>query len=469
MQSDINTETNLASRSSLNSPLPHPSAEIFLHKFRKTEKKLKRKQEKEKFFPKAGKDIKSKDSIQIKEETITQLAQSTSKLLVEETLQDCLSLEGTKSEADWKCKYETLKDSPFKQKFLETLKGNDATNLPVIERDGSVNTLENLPSLNRLLFDELSAKQTDPEFQKVFESRKKLPTWGTKDDILRVVEENQVVVICGETGCGKTTQIAQFLLDQAIEQKRGSIFRAICTQPRRLAAISVAHRIADERSEPCGNSNSSVGYQIRLERRCPRERGSVLFCTTGILVQILLSDPYLENYSHIFLDEVHERDLMIDFVMTIIRDLLRKRPNLRVILMSATLNSNIFSSYFHDCPVLSIPGKIYPVQVLYLEDVLTQLDFRIRSQKSKRASNSGSDVQTKKLDLEYEQLMEPFIEAMEVNHSYPLHVFKSLRRRESEEAPEMLVMTLLKHICLEEPDGAILVFLPGNNLLHFFV
>ena len=107
--------------------------------------------------------------------------------------------------------------------------------------------------------------------------------------------------------------------------------------------------------------------------------------------------------------------------------------------------------------MLNINGRTFPVETLYLEDILARLDFRMRSQRSACLS-SGSDAL---FDTEYSQFMEPFIEEMESNHSYPLHVFKSLRRRESEDAPDLLIVTLLKHICTREADGAILIFFPG--------
>jgi ATP-dependent RNA helicase DHX36 len=193
------------------------------------------------------------------------------------------------------------------------------------------NPLANIFKLDEKLLEEFLLKDSNEEFQKMMASQVTLPAWSQKEVILKAVKENQVVIICGETGCGKTTQIGQFLLDQAIESGSGSSFRAVCTQPRRLAAISVAHRVAEERNETCGDSTSSVGYQIRLERLYPRERGSILFCTTGILVQLLISDPLLENYSHILIDEVHERNLLTDFILTIVRDLLPKRPLIYVL------------------------------------------------------------------------------------------------------------------------------------------
>ena len=201
-------------------------------------------------------------------------------------------------------------------------------------------------------------------------------------------------------------------------------------------------------------------YRIRLERKLPRSKGSVLFCTTGILIQFLQSDPYLENVSHLLIDEVHERDVLTDFILTVLRDLLPKRPQLRVILMSATINSETFANYFNGCPVLSVPGMIYPVDNLYLEDILTKMDYRVRSMIPKKF-RGRLDPQSRKLDIDYTQLMVPFIEELEEKKAFPYHVFKSLRMRESEDAPYDLIVTLLKHICTYERNGAILIFLPG--------
>jgi len=110
-------------------------------------------------------------------------------------------------------------------------------------------------------------------------------------------------VISGETGCGKTTQVPQFILDEMLSQSNGSVCNMLCTQPRRISAISVAERVAEERGERVGSN--SVGYVIRLENKAPsRPRGTITFCTTGVVFQYLKSDPYLRNYSHIILDEV---------------------------------------------------------------------------------------------------------------------------------------------------------------------
>ena len=346
-------------------------------------------------------------------------------------------------------------------RFLEVLHGNENSHFAKVSGPSKqANYLEKDEELDLQLHGDFMTKTSNPEYLEMIVNRKKLPVYYKYEEILKAIEENQVIVIKGETGCGKTTQIAQFLLDQFIDSKRGSMFRAICTQPRRLAAISVAQRVAQERCEPCGNSNSSVGYQIRLECRPPRNRGSILYCTTGILVQFLQSDPYLENVSHLLLDEVHERDVLSDFILTVVRDLLPKRPNLRVILMSATINADMFSQYFNNCPSIHIPGMTFPVQDFYLEDILKLTDFRVRPKHPKRFRPPPGSPSFKE-DVEYTKFMVPYVEELEAKRSYPFHVLKSLRMRESEEAPDELIAELLHHICTQEGAGAILIFLSG--------
>ncbi|KAG0721052.1 ATP-dependent RNA helicase DHX36 [Chionoecetes opilio] len=201
----------------------------------------------------------------------------------------------------------------------------------------------------------------------MLEVRKKLPSYKMRDEIVDTIRNNQVVVLSGETGCGKTTQVAQFLLEDAVASGEGSVCRIVCTQPRRISAISVAQRVADERGEKIGKS---VGYQIRLETVQPRVEGSILFCTTGIVLQWLQRDPLLSQVSHLVLDEIHERDMVSDFLICIAKDLIKVRPDMKVILMSATLNADQFSAYFGGCPMIHIPGFTYPVKEYYLEDVI---------------------------------------------------------------------------------------------------
>lgn len=176
-------------------------------------------------------------------------------------------------------------------------------------------------------------------------------------------------MITGDTGSGKTTQVPQYLLELYAE--RNEPVRIICTQPRRIAAISVAERVANERGEQIGGT---VGYQIRLENRISSKTGLV-FCTTGILLRTLMyQEGNLERVTHLIIDEVHERDRFVDFLLGVLRSRLPRLPNLRLILMSAALDLNVFCNYFGSCPVMHVQGKCFPVAEYFLEDVLEVTD-----------------------------------------------------------------------------------------------
>lgn len=176
----------------------------------------------------------------------------------------------------------------------------------------------------------------------------------------------------GETGSGKTTQVPQYILEDATDCNINC--RIICTQPRRLSALAVADRVAFERDEETGNT---VGFQIRLESKtCPRS--NLIYCTNGILVRCLMAGNNREtfkNITHVIIDEVHERDKNSDFLLISLREALREQPNLKLILMSATIDAQIFSKYFDDCPQIFIPGKTFEVQDFFLEDVLRLVGF----------------------------------------------------------------------------------------------
>ena len=192
--------------------------------------------------------------------------------------------------------------------------------------------------------------------------RVKLPVYQWKAELLEAIEVSQVVVIQGETGCGKTTQVPHYVLEAAAEMGRPC--NVVCTQPRRISAIGVASRVAEERGEPCGRT---VGYSIRHEACWSRDT-MLLFCTTGTLLRRLEGDPMLRQVSHVFVDEVHERGLESDFLLLALKDMLARRPDLKVILMSATMDADRFSTYFGGAPIFKVPGRTFPVQTLYLED-----------------------------------------------------------------------------------------------------
>ncbi|KAK9835371.1 hypothetical protein WJX81_005267 [Elliptochloris bilobata] len=213
-----------------------------------------------------------------------------------------------------------------------------------------------------------AARQATPEAAALAASRAALPIAAFREEILAAIDSNQVVLVAGETGCGKTTQVPQYLLEQAWAAGRGC--RIMCTQPRRISAISIAERVAVERGERCGEN---VGYTIRLESS-GGPASSLMFCTNGVLLRMLTHGEGLATVTHIIVDEIHERDRFADFLLVLVRRLLPAHPALRVLLMSATLHVELFSGYFDGCPVVRVPGFTHPVQDFYLEDVLALLD-----------------------------------------------------------------------------------------------
>ena len=212
-----------------------------------------------------------------------------------------------------------------------------------------------------------------PELSAIQRARANLPVDEFKRSILDAVETNQVVLIAGATGCGKTTQVPQYLIDDAWAKGRGAAI--MCTQPRRISAVTVSERVATERGEHIGQG--TVGYQIRLENKAGPDT-SLLFCTNGVLLRRLTSpgaDAMLASLSHIVIDELHERDLFADFLTIVLRSAMARHPHLRLVLMSATVRESLFSDYFGGCPVIRVPGYTHPVADYHLEDILPAVGF----------------------------------------------------------------------------------------------
>jgi len=184
-----------------------------------------------------------------------------------------------------------------------------------------------------------------------------LPITSQQDTIVQAIKNNPVVIISGETGSGKTTQIPKFCLAAG----RGIDGLIGCTQPRRIAAITVAARLAEEMGEKPGQS---VGYKIRFQEKT-RHSTYIKIMTDGILLAETQGDPYLNSYDTIIVDEAHERSLNIDFVLGILKTLLRKRKDLKLIITSATIDTLKFSAAFNDAPVIEVSGRTYPVETHY--------------------------------------------------------------------------------------------------------
>ena len=185
-----------------------------------------------------------------------------------------------------------------------------------------------------------------------------LPITARKDDIIGALAENQVIIVSGDTGSGKSTQLPKMCL----EAGRGIGGKIGCTQPRRIAASTIAHRIAEEMGESLGRS---VGYKVRFRDRTPRT-AYIKILTDGMLLAETQRDPHLTQYDTLIIDEAHERTINIDFLLGILKTLIRKRHELKVIISSATMDTEKFSLFFDDAPVIEVSGRTYPVEVEYL-------------------------------------------------------------------------------------------------------
>ncbi|XP_064969059.1 DExH-box ATP-dependent RNA helicase DExH7, chloroplastic-like isoform X2 [Musa acuminata AAA Group] len=332
---------------------------------------------------------------------------------------------------------------------------------------------------------ELENKMKQPEYMKILEARDSLPISKLKSNILQLLVENDVIVVCGETGCGKTTQVPQFILDDMIQSGLGGYCNIVCTQPRRLAAISVAERVSDERCAPSpGSDGSLVGYQVRLDV-ARNEKTKLLFCTTGILLRKLAVNKDLAGITHVIVDEVHERSLLGDFLLIVLKNLIEKqsdtaRQKLKVVLMSATVDSSLFSRYFGNCPVISAEGRTHPVSTYFLEDVYERLDYCLAldaaasgtSMTGYRGKLKGSIVDNhrgkKNIVLsswgDESLLSEDYVNPHYIPDryaSYSDRTRQNLKRLNEDVIDFDLLEDLICFIDENYPPGAILVFLPG--------
>ncbi|MCJ1454314.1 DEAH-box ATP-dependent RNA helicase prp22 [Mycoblastus sanguinarius] len=197
------------------------------------------------------------------------------------------------------------------------------------------------------------------------EQRESLPVYKFRQRLIDAVKENQLMIVVGETGSGKTTQLTQYLAEAGFAN-HGIIG---CTQPRRVAAMSVAKRVAEEVGCQLGQE---VGYTIRFED-CTSPKTILKYLTDGMLLHEVVLDPNLQRYSTIILDEAHERTLATDVLFGLLKKTLKVRPDLKVIVTSATLEADKFSEYFNKCPIFTIPGRTYPVEVMYANE--TETDY----------------------------------------------------------------------------------------------
>ncbi|CUM65154.1 uncharacterized protein PRCAT00002781001 [Priceomyces carsonii] len=225
------------------------------------------------------------------------------------------------------------------------------------------------------------ARQESEQVQNSIRKRKLLPAWNKRHQLVSAINEHKITLVTGETGSGKSTQTVQFILDY-LNSKDNFSSTIICTQPRRISTIGLAERISEERLENVGDE---VGYVIRGENKTSKNT-RITFATTGVLLRMLQSflqsgeNNLFKKLGYIFVDEVHERSVDSDFLLIILKKIMGKFPNLKIILMSATIDVDIFKSFFHT-PVnhIHIEGRTYPIEDHYLGEILDDVDFTIKN------------------------------------------------------------------------------------------
>lgn len=205
---------------------------------------------------------------------------------------------------------------------------------------------------------ESNASAATTMLQKLQEERKSLPIYPYREELLEAINDHQILVIVGETGSGKTTQMPQYLHEAGYTKDGKKIG---CTQPRRVAAMSVAARVSQEMGVKLGHE---VGYSIRFED-CTSEKTILKYMTDGMLLREFLSEPDLASYSVIMVDEAHERTLSTDILFGLVKDITRFRKDLKLLISSATLDAEKFSDFFDSAPIFKIPGRRYPVDIHY--------------------------------------------------------------------------------------------------------
>ncbi|BEI84358.1 hypothetical protein CcaverHIS002_0409620 [Cutaneotrichosporon cavernicola] len=312
------------------------------------------------------------------------------------------------------------------------------------------------------LQDRLMQYETDPALEKMRATRQALPVYTRSSDVLAKIEVNDVTVVMAATGSGKTTQVPQMLFDDYINRGDGARCNIVCTQPRRLAAMSVAERVADERGQ---NLGQEVGYQVRFDNKPPQPNGSITFCTTGVFLKRMQSSlgaqaqpesvASMDQVTHVIVDEVHERDIDTDLLLVVLKRLIadrkaRRKP-IKVVLMSATIDPTLFQNYFRDdlgrpAPVAEVPGRTFPVSRHYLDDFLDEMRQGL-------PRNMGGWVFQDSKTSEYIN--------REMSHDPTVFQQTSGIMLGELDVPFPLVALTIAFALKKSSDGHVLVFLPG--------
>lgn len=285
------------------------------------------------------------------------------------------AMNGSKFAREFKEEKEREKREKAKETRKQSANGKDRHDPLSSNRNNHESDQNSIDSRTESFISDWKNSQSKEQYGKrtslsIKEQRESLPVYAMRRELVAAIRENQFVVIVGETGSGKTTQIVQYLSEEGFNLDQNGAHKIIgCTQPRRVAAVSVAKRVAEEVGCTLGQE---VGYTIRFEdETSPRTK--IKYMTDGMLEREALNDPYMSKYSVIMLDEAHERTIATDVLFALLKKATTKNPALKIIVTSATLDSDKFSKYFNNCPVIKIPGRTFPVEVLYTRE--PELDY----------------------------------------------------------------------------------------------
>ncbi|CAG5083323.1 Oidioi.mRNA.OKI2018_I69.PAR.g10347.t1.cds [Oikopleura dioica] len=306
--------------------------------------------------------------------------------------------------------------------------------------------------------EQIRLSQIDPA---IAETRNNLPIFNARQQLLDTINNNTVTIVKGATGSGKTTQLPQYILEQALEAKCGGECNVIVTQPRKISAVSIADRIAKERGEEQGQS---CGYSVRFESVFPRSHGSIMLCTVGVLLRKLESG--LRGVSHVVVDEIHERDLNTDFLLVVLRDIYAEFPNVRIILMSATIDTSAFSEYFGGAPVVEVSGRTFPVTQYFLEDIVQMLNYspevKIMNSKQRKRKKRNDEQNEENAEDQDALIQQDKTNCNElVSEDYAPETRQAVSQMSEALIDYGVIEQLLSYIKSLNVPGAILVFLPG--------
>ncbi|KAG1885768.1 P-loop containing nucleoside triphosphate hydrolase protein [Suillus subluteus] len=358
-----------------------------------------------------------------------------------------------------------------------------------------------LPPRNDAGFDHIiadfRARQMRPAYQEMLYHRKQLPIAKYRDDILSTLDHSQILVLSGETGCGKSTQVPAFILEDQLA--RGLPCKIYCTEPRRISAVSLAQRVSRELGDSAGavgTSSSLVGYSIRLESNTTRNT-RLAFVTNGIALRMLEGGTGPNGQGTAFdeitgkdaanaicstslLTEVHERSIESDFLLIVLKSLLSQRSDLKIILMSATVDADKLSNYFNGCPTLHVPGRTFPVDVRFLEDAIEYADWSIQenspyainlhNKSHKNRNRFEWDEDTVYANDDEETLVDGgqqiSSQSMRLEKRYSSQTINTVNLLDERAIPYELILHLLERLCFEDKkshhfSAAVLIFMPG--------